>query len=269
MHKAPPLIALTGAFAASLAMWATGGLADRGANAYPHEIEHPEAGLPPGADEKTEFAFTRLRYPSYRSRFTFYSWGTDAPKSERQFVLGVQRLTRVHTRSMEEVVNLDDERVFDWPWLYAVEVGYWNLSDRQAARLRDYLLRGGFLMTDDFHGTAEWEGFMDSMRRVFPDRQVVDIPADDQIFHVLYDLAERFQVPGLQFLYTGRIYERDGFEPRWRGIYDDRGRLMVFICHNQDYGDAWEWADHPWYPEQYASQAYRLGINALIYAMTH
>jgi hypothetical protein len=107
------------------------------------------------------------------------------------------------------------------------------------------------------------------MRRVFPDRQVIDIPADDQIFHVLYDLAERVQVPGLQFLYTGRLAERDGFEPRWRGIYDDHGRLMVFICHNQDYGDAWEWADHPSYPERYASQAYRLGINAIIYAMTH
>jgi hypothetical protein len=153
--------------------------------------------------------------------------------------------------------------------MYAVEVGYWYLNDEQAAKLREYLLRGGFLMTDDFHGTPEWMGFMHSMSRVFPDRPVVDIANDDQVFHLIYDLDGKVQVPGLQYLYTGRIAERDGIEPKWRGIYDDRGRLMVLICHNQDYGDAWEWADHPSYPEKYASQAYRLGINGIIYSMTH
>jgi hypothetical protein len=242
---------------------------NRGAEAYRNEIEHPEAMPPPDADEKTEFAFARLRYPSFRTRFAFYSWGTDSPKSERQFILGLRRLTRLHARSIEEIVNLDDERVYDWPWMYAVEVGHWDLSTAQADRLRDYLLRGGFLMTDDFHGTVEWDVFMASMRRVFPDRPVVDIKNEDQIFHVLYDLSERFQVPGLQFLYSGRVYEYDGYTPYWRGIYDDSGRLMVLIIHNQDLGDAWEWADHPAYPERYASQAYRLGINCIMYAMTH
>jgi len=246
-----------------------GTVGNRGASAYPFEVEHPDIGPPPDADEKTEFAFARLRYPSFRSRFTFYSWGTDAPKSERQFILGVRRLTRVHTRSIEEVVSLDDNKLFDWPWMYALEVGYWDISDAQAARLRDYLLRGGFLMTDDFHGTAEWEVFMRGMRMVFPDRPVVEIDGSDPVFHILYDLSGRIQVPGLQYLYTGRKYEQDGILPRWRGVYDDKGRLMVLICHNQDYGDAWEWADHPAYPEEYASQAYRLGVNAIIYSMTH
>jgi hypothetical protein len=245
----------------------------RGVEDYPNEIEHPESALPPDADEKTEFAFARLRYTAARAGrgygFMYYSWGTDAPKADRQFVLGVRRLTRIHTRSVEQVVNLLDDEIFDWPWIYAVEVGHWDLSDREARRLRDYLLRGGFLMVDDFHGTEEWEVFMESMRRVFPDRPVIDIPDDDRAFHVLYDLTERIQVPGIQYWYTGRIAEKDGFQPHWRAVYDDQGRMMVAICHNQDNGDAWEWADHPQYPERYASQAYRMGINFIMYAFTH
>jgi hypothetical protein len=107
------------------------------------------------------------------------------------------------------------------------------------------------------------------MSRVFPDRPIVDIENKDAIFHVLYDLDERFQVPGIIRFYTGRDYEYDGVEPKWRAIYDDRGRIMVAICHNMDLGDAWEWADAPQYPERFASLAYRVGINYIIYAMTH
>jgi len=184
-------------------------------------------------------------------------------------VQGVRRLTRIHTRSVEQVVDLDSDEIYNWPWIYAVEVGHWALTDAQCKRLRDYLLRGGFLMVDDFHGTWEWENFMASMSRVFPDRPVVDLDSSDPIFHVLYDLDERFQVPGIQYWYSGRLYEKDGVEPRWRAIYDDKGRIMVAICHNMDLGDAWEWADHPRYPEPYASLAYRTGINYIIYAMTH
>jgi hypothetical protein len=245
---------------------------NRGVDAYPMEIEHPETEIPPDADEKTEWAFARLRYPSIGS-FSFgmsrHSWGVDSPKADRQFSLGMRRLTRVHTRSIEEVVNLEGDQVFNWPWLYAVEVGHWQLTDAQAAKLREYLLRGGFLMTDDFHGTQEWAVFMASLQRIFPDRPVVDIPNDDAIFHVLYDLDQRIQVPGIQYWYTGRIWEKDGVEPHWRGVFDDKGRIMVAACHNQDNGDAWEWADHPNYPERYASQAYRMGVNYVIYAMTH
>lgn len=238
---------------------------------YADEEDNPTA-VPPDANEKTEWAFARLRYPS--ARFGGYrgyrgSWSTDYPKADRQFVQGVRRLTRIHTRSVEQVVDLDSDEIFNWPWVYAVEVGHWNLSDAQCARLREYLLRGGFLMTDDFHGTYEWEVFMASMARVFPDRPIVEIENKDAIMHVLYDLDERIQVPGIQYWYSGRIYEKDGVDPHWRGIYDDKGRLLVAICFNQDNGDAWEWADSPRYPEKYASQAYRMGINYIIYAMTH
>jgi hypothetical protein len=230
---------------------------------------------PPDAGEKTEWAFARLRYPNYGGgdRGGYYgfrsSWTTDYPKADRQFVQGVRRLTRLHAKSVEQVVDLDSDEIFNWPWIYAVEVGHWGLTDAQCKKLREYLLRGGFLMVDDFHGTREWSVFMASMGRVFPDRPVVELANSDALFHVLYDLDQRFQVPGIGALNRGLTYEYDGIEPRWRGIYDDKGRIMVAICHNMDLGDAWEWADHPRYPERYASLAYRIGVNYIIYSMTH
>ena len=197
------------------------------------------------------------------------SWSIDYPKADRQFMAGVRRLTRLHVRSVEQVVDLESDDIFNWPWIYAVEAGHWDLPDTQTAKLREYLLRGGFLMTDDFHGTFEWEVFMASMSRVFPDRPVVDIPKDDAIFHGVYNLDDKFQVPGLVNYPFNKTYEYDGYEPEWKGIYDDKGRVMVAICHNMDLGDAWEWADSPHYPEKYAGLAWRVGINYIIYAMSH
>jgi hypothetical protein len=150
-----------------------------------------------------------------------------------------------------------------------VEPGHWDLTDGQVKKLREYLLKGGFLMTDDFHGSMEWDIFMMSVQRMFPDRPVVDLPNSEPIFHVLYDLDDRFQIPGLVNYPFDQTYEYDGVEAKWRGIYDDKGRLMLAICHNMDMGDAWEWADSPHYPEKYASLAYRIGINYIMYAMSH
>lgn len=229
--------------------------------------------IPPDADEKTEWVFARLRYDSFRGGAGSWgvrgSWTTDYPKAERHFVQGLRRLTRVHTRSMETVVDLDSDEIFNWPWVYAVEVGHWDLSDEQAAKLREYLLRGGFLMVDDFHGSIEWEIFMASLSRVFPDRPVIDLDEKHAIFHVLYDLDQKVQVPGIVMFWTGRTYEQDGVEPKWRGVVDDHGRVMVAICHNMDLGDSWEHADEPRYPEQYTSLGYRITINYILYAMTH
>lgn len=224
----------------------------------------------PAAAPEHEFQLVRLAYSDARSfGFRRRSWLIDAPEAEVHFLDGVQRLARIDTSSYSVALAPLDDRLFDYPFLYAVEVGHWSLSDPEAQRLREYLLRGGFLMTDDFHGTFEWDIFTTSMSRVFPDRPIVDIDNKDAIFHVLYDLDDRFQVPGIIMFYTGRTYEYDGVEGKWRGIYDDKGRLMVAVCHNMDLGDAWEWADHPQYPEKYASLAYRVGINYIIYAMTH
>ncbi len=198
------------------------------------------------------------------------NWTIDYPRSDRHLSAAVRRLTRIQARSAEEPVAAEDgDDIYNWPWLYAVEVGHWDLTDLQAAKLRDFLNRGGFFMCDDFHGTVEWNTFVASMKRVLPDRSIVDIPNDDPIFQTVYDLRSRYQVPGEQFVHTGRTYEKDGYLPKWRGIYDDKGRLMVVICHNMDLGDSWEHADNPEYPEQYSALGFRIGVNYLIYAMTH
>ena len=169
------------------------------------------------------------------------------------------------------VINLDDGDQYDWPFLYGVEVGHWNLTDAQAKALREFVLRGGFFMCDDFHGQIEWDVFVESMHRVFPDRPIVDIPNGDPIFHTIYDLDERFQVPGALLLETHLTYEKGetGKVPHWRGIYDDRGRVMVAMCHNMDLGDSWEHADNPLYPEKYSSLGIRIALNYITYSMTH
>ena len=97
----------------------------------------------------------------------------------------------------------------------------------------------------------------------------MDLKNADAVFHVLYDLDERFQVPGVHTIGSGVTWEKGGIEPHWRGIYDDKNRLQVAICHNMDLGDAWEWADLPEYPERSASLAYRIALNYIIYSMSH
>ncbi len=240
--------------------------------------EYIDFPVPPDWNIPAEWTFARLMYPSapYSQRPWANwlngesNWTIDYPRSDRHLSQAVKRLTRIQARSVEQPVNLDDgDEVYNWPWLYGVEVGHWNLTDAQAAKLRDYLLRGGFFMCDDFHGTQEWAIFIASMNRVFPDRPIVDLENREAIFHTIFDLSERYQVPGAQFLYTHRVAEKDGIEARWRGIFDDKGRLMVAICHNMDLGDSWEHADNPEYPEKYSALGLRIGINYVVYAMTH
>ncbi|MBM3734512.1 MAG: DUF4159 domain-containing protein [Acidobacteria bacterium] len=243
-------------------------LAQRGRRSFFDEEDNP-APTPADAGEKTEYQFARLRYGGYRGYYRGGSWATDYPKADRQFVQGVRRLTRLHTRSVEQVVDIDSDELFNYPWIYATEVGHWDLDERQARRMREYLDRGGFMMTDDFHGTYEWDAFLQGIQKVFPDKTIVDLEDGDPIFHVIYDLKERPQVPGIQMFYSGRHYEKDGVEPRWRAIFDDKHRVVVAICHNMDLGDAWEWADLPQYPENLASVAYRIGVNYIVYSMTH
>jgi len=243
-------------------------------------VEYNTFPLPNDYREKTEWAFARLMYPPVSRLYGGFAfsgdwrdgasnWTMDYPRSDRHFAQALRRLTRIHARSAEQVVNLDDADVYDWPWLYGVEVGHWNLTDAQVQAMREFLLRGGFFMCDDFHGTVEWDVFTASMQRIFPDRPIVEIPSPDQIFHGIYDLDDRYQVPGAQFLESGQTFEKDGRIPHWRGIYDDKGRLMVAICFDMDLGDSWEHADNPEYPQKYSALGIRIGINYVTYAMTH
>jgi hypothetical protein len=253
-------------------------------------VEYGDFPLPPDYQEKTEWAFARLMYPpaaggygrggygrgfgrSY-GQFDWTQgnsiWTQDYPRADRHFVQAVRRLTRLHVRAVEQPVNLDDgDDVYNWPWLYAVQVGHWNLTDSQAKKMREYLLRGGFFMCDDFWGEDQWEIFEASMRRVFPDRPIVELESADSIFHTIYDLDDRYQVPGARYLSTGVTWKCEGCPARWRGIYDDRGRLMVAITYDSDIGDSWEWADDPHYDEKFSALGIRIGVNYIVYAMTH
>jgi Domain of unknown function (DUF4159) len=254
---------------------------------YP-AFEYNDFPIPPDYQEKTEWAFARLMYPNmdgvharggYGGRRRFAAnwleggrgvfWTMDYPRSDRHFSQAVRRLTRIHARSVEQPINLDEGDQFDWPWLYAVEVGHWNLTDAQVNAFREFLARGGFFMCDDFHGTEEWAVFTNSMKKVFPDRPIVDIPNNDAIFHTVYDLDDKYQVPGEQYVRSGRTYEYDGYDPHWRGIYDDKGRLVVVICNDMDLGDSWEHADNPEYPVRFSDLGLRIGVNYIIYSMTH
>jgi Domain of unknown function (DUF4159) len=226
---------------------------------------------PEDAHEKDEWTFARFHYDMDFNfgRFRFQRWAADYPKSDRQFVIGVKRLTRLDARSKEHVIDAKSDEIYNYPWLYAEDAGAWNLSQVQAEHLREYLLRGGFLMLDDSHGDYEWERLVTGLRMVFPDRPIEDLPNSDEIFHVVYDLDDRTQIPGTRYIWGRMRYTPDSETPRWRGIRDEKGRLVVAICHNSDVGDAWEWADSPQYPEHEASLAYRIGVNYILYAMTH
>ncbi|MCX6630240.1 MAG: DUF4159 domain-containing protein [Candidatus Solibacter sp.] len=236
---------------------------------YEREMQDP-IDDPPDAGEQTEFAFARLRFRSPRDAYfrRYARWGTDSNKSERLFMKAIRRLTRVHTRSIEEIVDIDSDEVFNWPFLYAVGVGDWVFSDSQAARLRKYFERGGFLMVDDFHNEREWASFMAGIRKVFPERDAVEIPDDHPIFHVAYDTRHPAHIPGYQIVY-GQEWERGGVGGHYRAIMDAQGKVQVAICFNMDLGDAWEWADTPEYPEKSAGLAFRLGVNYVLYTMTH
>jgi hypothetical protein len=233
--------------------------------------DEDEGSLPQNTHERAEWIFARFHYDQgeqggFRG---FQRWAADYPKSDRQFIEAVHRLTRVNTRTTEQVVDANSDDIFNWPWIFVEDAGWWTLSDAQAAKLREYLLRGGFLMLDDTHGDYEWGVLAEGMHRVFPERSIEDLPNQDEIFHVLYDLDERIQIPGTRYIWGGRRYTPDSAVPKWRAIRDDKGRIMVAICHNSDVGDAWEWADSPRYPERPLSLAFRLGVNYIIYGMTH
>jgi hypothetical protein len=217
-----------------------------------------------------EFHFVRVEYTDLAGmnrRFGRGWWRQDWPDAEIHFAQGIRRLTQI---DVGEGIHmpLTDERIFDFPWIYATQTGYWDLSDEEVAGLREYLLRGGFLMTDDFYGEAQWTVFAQAMARVFPERPILEVPEDDSTLHVFYDLDQRIQIPGLRHLRGGWIEPQDS-GPHWRGIYDDEGRMMVAANYNMDIGDAWEHADWVEYPEPMTALAYRFGINYIVYAMTH
>jgi hypothetical protein len=252
-------------------------------------------------DDPPEFYFTRLVYtqnsaargrgfgsgytmpkpeeqfvcPEFGGRTFFppqgWGWATDYPGADCKFMGGIHRLTGMRVDPNPNVIGIMDHELFKFPYVYAVEVGQMYLSDAEAARLREYLLRGGFLHVDDFWGLRQKAIFEAQIRKVFPDRPIEVLPLTHPIFHTFFDIDTVMQIPGQgNGCYGGPTWEQpDDIEPRIYGIKDDDGRVMVAITYNSDLGDAWEYMDLPCYPEKYSGQAYRIGLNFMIYAMTH
>ena len=214
--------------------------------------------------------FARMVYTGRRPWGYGKNWNTDWPKSDRQFILGVQRLTNIRIAQEGVAVQLTDPALFQYPFLYSVECGQWDLTEAEIAGLREYLRRGGFLFCDDFWGSYEWENFRRNILRVLPEARISEIPLDHQVFHCYYDIEELVQIPYYQqAIYSSYTHEQDGYVPYCRGIFDENDRLMVIINLNTDLGDAWEWADLPEFPTRFSTYAYQIGINAIVYAMSH
>jgi len=196
-------------------------------------------------------------------------WAIDYPLAEAHFLPALARMTRTQVAEDSRAVTLDDDALFDYPWIILQQPGRgaWHPHGAQAARLREYLRRGGFMMVDDFHGENEWLSFLFAMQEVLPDRPIVDIPDGDPLLGIVFELDKKVQIPGDRHVRYGGM--RMEGPPHWRGIYDEHGRLMVAIGHNSDMGDGWEHADDPGYPTDKTAMAYRFGVNYVIYAMTH
>ncbi len=259
---------------------AAAGLAQRGWFREPEDYETPAAA------REGEFHFLRVEYtdlPQYHRGWGYASragvgtgwWLVDWPAADNHFTGGIQRLTRIDAGDPRHL-RLTDDRLFDYPWIYATQTGWWGLTDAETSRLREYLLRGGFLVVDDFWGPEQWEVFRQTMNRVFPNQLITDIAESDPVMHVLYDIREKDRtfIPGSRHLRGGfggtvQIVQPEGASPAWRAMHDDKNRLVVAINFNTDVGDAWEFADVPYYPEPMTALAYRYGINYVIYAMTH
>ncbi|MQA89213.1 MAG: DUF4159 domain-containing protein [Gemmatimonas sp.] len=217
-----------------------------------------------GEDVVHNFYFTRGMFRGSRR-----SWSTDAPQADRWIASVIDRLTLIDVAPHENYVALDDPDLRRFPFLYILEVGGMRLSEAEAEGLRNYMLHGGFVMVDDFWGTYEWANWEYEIRRVLPEYDIVEIPLDHEIFSTMYLVDEVVQVPSVNNIRRGTTYERDGYVPHVLGIFDEDERLMMVINWNTDIGDAWEWAEAPYYPLPYSTYAYQVAANIFTYAMTH
>ena len=219
------------------------------------------------------FTFVRIRYSSYGGGWGGGRWATDYPDSDLNFSYRLKELTALEVDPYGKIIELTDEALLDYPFAYLIEPGHMLLEEEEVLGLRRYLLNGGFLMVDDFWGEAEWHNFYREIKRVFPDREPVELPLEHEIFHIVYDLKMKPQVPSIHaWLQWGVTYERqDATEVHYRGIFDDKGRMMAIICHNTDLGDGWEreGESQEYFKEFSEKWSYPLGINIVTYAMTH
>ena len=197
-------------------------------------------------------------------------WAIDAPAAEQNLTRRLRSVTAIDVTD-PVVITLNDEKIWQYPWLYIVEPSNLVLSEQEAGILREHLLRGGTLTLDDFHGPYEWDLTVRQMQLIFPDRQIVEIEPPHPIYTCFYTLDRYPQVPGLGSFFSGRTWEKGGYVPHLRAILDDTGRPMVLINWNTDMGDGVEWSNAEDYPGyvKWTALAYQMMINEVIYTLTH
>lgn len=226
------------------------------------------------------FMFTRLRYgrDDYRGGVGGGSWMTDLPDADLNLSYRLQQMTSMRVDPNGRIVRAHDPDLMNFPFLMAAAPGALELSEDEIQGLRRFLNNGGFFLLTDFWGDREWDHFAGMMKRILPAHDFVELPLDHPIYHCLFSIRKKNQVPrvdiGLGNLRSGSpTWERgpDGREVHHRAIFDAKGRLMVLALHNSDDSDGWEWEgeDNDYFHTFAEGMAYPLAINILVYVMTH
>lgn len=243
------------------------------------EVPSHSTGTPtwenPRAFPHDVFTFARIK----RARGGYNrggSWSVDAPDADLNLSYRLQQMTSMKTDPDGRFLWLTDNELCRFPFIYMVEPGSLFLRDAEVTALRRYLQNGGFLMLDDFWGESEWAGMARELRKVFPDREFVDLPLEHPLYRSVFRVTAKHQVPnvglGSESEHTGVTWERsDAREVHHRVIFDDQGRIMVFAAHNTDNGDGWEReGEHEYFFKNFSEKvSYPLAINVLFYVMTH
>ena len=230
------------------------------------------------------FTFCRIAYRQVRTEPLGQGWRTDYPDADHNLMLRLSQLTRTPIRTNprgrpeHRIVEFTDDELFQCPFTFMSDVGTMAFDSEEADRLRDYLLRGGFLWVDDFWGTRAWNSWVREIRKVLPEGEypIEDIPPGSTIFNALYVVYDVPQVPSIQhWRRSGRGSSTseqgaDSAVPHLRGIQDAQGRIMVLMSHNTDIADGWEreGEDEEFF-FLFSPKAYALGINIVLYALTH
>ena len=236
---------------------------------------------PEEATEQGGFMFCRLEYQSVRREWLGQGWRTDFPDGDHNLPLRLSQLTTTDITRDEwggpfhAVVRLTESGLYECPFLFASDVGTIGFTEVEAVRLRDYLLKGGFLWADDFWGDYAWYNWTRELERVLPGYSIVPVQPDHVIFNTLYTVDSVPQIPSIQYWrQSGRVGTSErGSEsavPTMHGIMDDSGRLMVIITHNTDIADGWEReGEEDEFFYRFSPNAYAVGINVIIYMLTH
>lgn len=259
------------------ALWFGAPAAIRVLGPVPLQAQPPPVPAAPDARfAGLQWTFVRIHYAAWtlppRAGLSPFDepWYIDAPAAEWNLSRRVRSATAIQVNDPIDL-RIEDPELFNHPWIYLVEGGNLRLKDAEVPILREYLLRGGTLTFDDFHGPIEWRNVEMELQRVFPDRKIVDLPKEHPIFSCFYKMDGFPQTPGLGSFLQGRTWEKGGYIAALRAIEDDNGRAMVLINWNVDMGDGWEWSNASDYPGyvKYTAMAYRMEINEIIYSLTH